>query len=951
MVCLCRGRDPVSQLRTLLNTTTFTFSELDCDSSRQREDKLDKAVSGLLLITRGYYFDFILVAYWLPRNWLLINFLNYVSTVTMSSDDDLFGGLSLEPPSTLLDRGGSSTAVERTVESEDEEGKGKREPLFSSSLGSADKLGKFQEDLKSREERKVGFAKPKKSEGKTQAFIYLKDLPGVTICCVGVIRANGLKTFCGEALKLESKTNKLVCRVLSHNENAKFKTVMTLKWPAFYVPDAKPRGRGGICAVPDATSFIMRAEVPDDMLHSFMVETHTKQQAKELMATARQLNKTGGTAADLVARKLDYTEDALKACFTPGKRIKTSPGSTDSVGSWDYVEEDEPLPQFEVNDMANAVESLTQKSASKASPSFIPDLKIVLKDFNKSLGDLREFIKKSDKKSNRSFNKVFDTTNKLALFVSKLESGIGDPRSFAGDEDVTTVYEGIQFLHERLTTLELDMGSSVDKKLLAVKKELERLRGELKLVDVSHGGLVITSDQLKDGLMKVTTSVNDFRKSARAMKTNFLDPLKQMYNSVMTPRDPEQSVLARLARLEKETPPSDTASGKAGMQPEDLFGAGLTGFFDSSGTEMGSAAQYKRLSGACEDMQAENARLRQELNELRSIVSTTVSVPVKEASGFNFGDSDWKRFEQRLVLLELDGKNKRIHIGKFSFSGIADCTRFIRTKMVWDDNSGILPEDFIALLHGSTDMFASTEVEDVVSRDHKTARAGFTNQSSANVYASLQSILPKPLTVNSKSDSVNRFPLPRITKHEYWDKEDGRNGLRWEITQAVESRHRQVGAMYKALLLEPHTDAYYVYQEILAAGLDHWRKIAEFLSTTYKQTNHVCDDNAESWKYACEVVKGLLTECYNVRSDGANRSSMQTFTVEDGARILWGLLRSHSLMEEFSRTLTGSETHPKLASYVLQHLFRNRVTPKQFDDHTGSLAQLKSTVAKLSNKK
>jgi hypothetical protein len=74
----------------------------------------------------------------------------------------------------------------------------------------------------------------------------------------------------------------------------------------------------------------------------------------------------------------------------------------------------------------------------------------------------------------------------------------------------------------------------------------------------------------------------------------------------------------------------------------------------------------------------------------------------------------------------------------------------------------------------------------------------------------------------------------------------------------------------------------------------------------------------------------VLEEALKVRTVGGERSSMETHTVQDAARMMWGALRCYKLMETF--VLCDFQGHPQLAGYSIGHLFQNRVTMKHVED-------------------
>jgi hypothetical protein len=88
-----------------------------------------------------------------------------------------------------------------------------------------------------------------------------------------------------------------------------------------------------------------------------------------------------------------------------------------------------------------------------------------------------------------------------------------------------------------------------------------------------------------------------------------------------------------------------------------------------------------------------------------------------------------------------------------------------------------------------------------------------------------------------------------------------------------------------------------------------------------------CGNADESWLYPLEVGRGVLDECFEVRSVGSERSSVGDHSLQDAGRMMSGALRCHQLMGDFIAALF--QGHQRLAGYSLRYLFRNRVTHKE----------------------
>merc|ERR1712194_473700 len=96
------------------------------------------------------------------------------------------------------------------------------------------------------------------------------------------------------------------------------------------------------------------------------------------------------------------------------------------------------------------------------------------------------------------------------------------------------------------------------------------------------------------------------------------------------------------------------------------------------------------------------------------------------------------------------------------------------------------------------------------------------------------------------------------------------------------------------------------------------------------------------------VVQGVFKELHAVRSVGAMRSNIKTLTIQDAARMMWGVLQGHKLMNEFvAHKFLG---HPRLATYSLNYLFRNRLTTKQLEATIAKVEKVQRDVSALTSR-
>ena len=354
----------------------------------------------------------------------------------------------------------------------------------------------------------------------------------------------------------------------------------------------------------------------------------------------------------------------------------------------------------------------------------------------------------------------------------------------------------------------------------------------------------------------------------------------------------------------------------------------------SSSTEL--AALLKRI----ESLEEEQAANRQKISDLESKpVSASYSTPEPAV----IDTHKLITLDNRLSALEGRGFEVVTILG-YSFCGPNDCEQFLKTQGAFHVNKLFLGHDMVSLVDMSKREGESLPLEDFMSRDDKTGKGGFSDLSAAGVYASMQNVLPNPLTIKNTASTK---PLPRVDTFEKWDQQDGEHGVRYEISRGVENNVAIIGSLIDTQLA-PHPEALRVFRKLLDDARMQWAAVSSFWSDRRGVCFHQGNDADDAWRYPSEVVRGIFNELYKVRSAGAMRSNLKELVIEDAARMFWGVLRCHRLMAEFvNHRFMG---HPKLTTYSIDYLHRNRVTSKQVELVNGKIEKLQGEVNKINSK-
>jgi hypothetical protein len=231
--------------------------------------------------------------------------------------------------------------------------------------------------------------------------------------------------------------------------------------------------------------------------------------------------------------------------------------------------------------------------------------------------------------------------------------------------------------------------------------------------------------------------------------------------------------------------------------------------------------------------------------------------------------------------------------------------------------------NWVSLVHVTEVANGKQSIKSLLSRDHHANKGGLGHIGSAQIYSSMQQAVPGPLAGATGLENLTDFPLAGIKKFEVFDPLDGKTGKRNRITLSVD---RKSAAMLKMLGREcrAHPGAISVFTSMLFNATTQWKHFAQSLSNRRTISFQQCGDVEEAWLYPCEIGRGVLDECHKVWLIGAERTSTKDHSLQDAARMMWGTLKTHQLMDE--RIAFDFQGHP---AYSLGHLFRHRISPNE----------------------
>jgi hypothetical protein len=738
------------------------------------------------------------------------------------------------------------------------------------------------------------------SSGSCCGLFWLGDPLGQTVCGSIIGSKQGVQRFCISVVVGDTRA----CGVATHAKSTKAKAE-PLAW---YITSALRGKLGGRAALVD--KWIMKSEVDPEFYDRFE-EGKMEAEEWEVLFLKGRLAKQKITFDEKDEKPMD-----LASYYTPLK--KKRPGSPyDDEASWVGVQSPSPLARLSEMDLDSlASPGSTQGKEINLKRQFVTvqqnfeKIEVTLKDHKEAIGEGLVSLQTS--------------LNSLAIQVTSTERRVGRPSGFGSEFGVTNAFDGVRYLCERLDGVQ-DQFATVP--YVSTVARLEDVETTLQTLQTQQtmGSLI------QDAEAKILANKREVTSDLESLKAKFVDPVLQFYVKAM---HSGPSIFARLEQIEK---------GVHDMSNDgNVFGAlkYMGGFGGGGGSETGGPAHYKELQARLEVLETRNTELQGKLSSLESSGSRRSDTNHEEE--LPSGEGAISTLIQRLGVLEsAQGGFDSVQMGGYHFSGPGDCEAFLRAEApreAW----GAFGYDMVSLLHRASVDPSTTAA--ILSRDYNAKKSGFPNMGSAFIYTSMQQSLPAPFGAPAVTGEKEASPLPALRTFEKWDKRDGQGGLKNVLYKA----NKQTVELLQGVIrreLRGFTRADLVFSRMITSSEEHFRQVANFLTETRNVCYHQNGDAFESWEYPCKVVRGVFDECMQVRGVGAERSSIDEFTLKDAGRMLWAALKCHKLMDDF--VAANFQGHPTLAGYSIQYLFKHRLTPKDMEAVSGGVSSLKTEVKGL----
>ena len=731
-------------------------------------------------------------------------------------------------------------------------------------------------------------------------------LPGVStltthkqVCCGVISSGQGIRRFCTIALETGDDT----CGTSSHSVKAK------LAANSFFV---KTKVKGGSGALSEKTLSVAHMRAQD--VGYFLKERNAPSDWETKFDRAKSLKYSGGPTMKPDQQEDKLVEDQRQAVphYMPTpKRSKTNVESNVppfTPGSW------EPLPTMkqEMEEM-QVVRTATDDSPGRKARN--------VEAIGNNFAVIQRALPKLADSSADSLSELREHFEILARAMQDFERRLGVPDGFGVMSSVTSVFDGMQHLHE--------VGEERNEKF--VQYPYEKLIKQLAELDKQVSTLQ-TVDRWAEEATVLRQMNHQVMKSVEDLKNKTVSRLCEFYHKFTTPGGATPGDLLSKEVTELRSSVDALESGGQQGRPHTQVG------FDLYGNQQGSTAQLDSILARLARAEQENARLSSELQTLQASGLQSANAPLGQGGGVQpqAAPSPTAHLELRLSALESAGDLESVTIGTQTFATVQDCETFLYGSVphsVLDTYA----YDMVSLIYRvGRESAASTAVQ----REHSAMKAGFLTSGQATLFASFQQALPGPFGVSSGTSNATTWPIPALKDHVTWDRHDGLTGMKSEITAGMTTASTAIKAAMTRDLMN-HPLAFILFDLLVTTGMMQWMQFATFISERYMTSFHQIDDPKEAWLFSSEIIKSVFSELHKIRAVAADRTSA-THNHKDAARSMWVALQTQRLMGEFIiLKFTG---HPKLSPYSINHLFRHRVSVKMIESVNTKITKAENDV-------
>jgi hypothetical protein len=272
----------------------------------------------------------------------------------------------------------------------------------------------------------------------------------------------------------------------------------------------------------------------------------------------------------------------------------------------------------------------------------------------------------------------------------------------------------------------------------------------------------------------------------------------------------------------------------------------------------------------------------------------------------------------KMTQLENRMVGEGVTIGSFTFQSLDDvrawCRRNLTTHRFGLFLDGVSIFEILAQDH--------TDSTEVLTNLYNSQKNQFNNLYDSKVIASCQNLFPSVFGKAALDGLDTSRTLPGLSTADKWDN-NGVTGLRFQLSRELINVDTQLSTAIDVAFRD-FMEANSLAKELLYHSKKFVNELSNFMSQDFHFWRAKGYDKTSSWELTCCSVRRLYEDIHQVRIIARDVRDLEDAS-STAALVLWATLRSHKIMEDYSRR--NFYEHPSISAVIARHLAANHTKP------------------------
>jgi len=309
--------------------------------------------------------------------------------------------------------------------------------------------------------------------------------------------------------------------------------------------------------------------------------------------------------------------------------------------------------------------------------------------------------------------------------------------------------------------------------------------------------------------------------------------------------------------------------------------------------------------------------------------------------------------EHQLTSLEKRVVGDGMRVGRFVFQSKEDLRLWLASHL--PSNRFGLFLDGVSIF----DFLAHTHMDSNENMAHlyNSQKNGFETIYESKIISSMQNLFPNLFGKGGADGMDTSRTLPGLQSSDKWNS-DGVTGLQLQVEHELPNVDLQFRNAI-ASALENSVEARDLALELLYRSKKFALDLSNFMKRDVDFWRHKGYSKQAAWELTCLSVRRIFEDIHVVRVVGRDCRDIRN-PATTATQIIWATLRSHLVMEEYSRR--NFVEHPSISAVIARHLASHHVMPddaletklKKLDDRVSKMGikmdALESRIARLESK-